>query len=301
MAEQVRYWRHPAVADVDLVVARYRRHEFTRHSHEAFAIGLNEINGERLGIRGDNEVVRPGGLILINPGQVHTGQPAAPGEWGYRAIYPSPALVGAVARELSTGATEFRRSVVYDDLCANAIRVAHRAAERGDRLAASSALHAALGLLLTRHGDRRPRPVRAAGRRDVALARAMLHERMTAPPTLDELAEHAGTGKFALLRAFHAELGLPPFAYLNQLRVRRVRELLAAGTPLAVAAAETGFVDQAHMSRHFRRIVGMPPGVYRAQTGGVAYRNHVQESPTGRVLPSRDDGIPTGARCCVDS
>jgi len=72
-----------------------------------------------------------------------------------------------------------------------------------------------------------------------------------------------GIGPYALLRAFRAETGLPPHAYLNQIRVRRARGLLDRGVAPARAAAEAGFADQAHLTRHFKRIVGVPPGAYQ--------------------------------------
>jgi AraC-like DNA-binding protein len=98
----------------------------------------------------------------------------------------------------------------------------------------------------------------------------LLHERVTDPPTLEELALVTGVGPFALMRAFRAETGLPPHAYLNQLRVRQARELLDRGVPPAEAAAEAGFADQAHLTRHFKRAVGVPPGAYqRARRDGA--------------------------------
>jgi AraC-like DNA-binding protein len=58
--------------------------------------------------------------------------------------------------------------------------------------------------------------------------------------------------------------------YLNQLRVRQARRLLDRGVPPAQAAAEAGFADQAHLTRHFKRTMGVPPGAYqRARAGGA--------------------------------
>jgi AraC-like DNA-binding protein len=76
-------------------------------------------------------------------------------------------------------------------------------------------------------------------------------------------------GPFALLRAFRAETGLPPHAYLNQLRVREARALLDRGVAPAEAAARTGFADQAHLTRHFKRVVGVPPGAFQRGRGIV--------------------------------
>ncbi len=78
----------------------------------------------------------------------------------------------------------------------------------------------------------------------------------------DHLAEAAGTRPFRLIRAFKRQHGLPPHAYLTQLRVRRARDMIAAGCPPALAAAEVGFADQSHLNRHFKRILGITPGRY---------------------------------------
>ena len=80
--------------------------------------------------------------------------------------------------------------------------------------------------------------------------------------TLDDLAEHAALDKFHLVRAFRAEVGLPPYEYLTYLRVSRARELLRRGARVAEAAQAVGFYDESQLHRHFRRIVGVTPGAY---------------------------------------
>ncbi|HLK38877.1 MAG TPA: helix-turn-helix transcriptional regulator, partial [Polyangiaceae bacterium] len=68
--------------------------------------------------------------------------------------------------------------------------------------------------------------------------------------------------KFHLVRTFRTEVGLPPYEYLTYLRVSRARELLRRGVFVAEAAQAVGFCDESQLHRHFRRIVGVPPGVY---------------------------------------
>ena len=102
-------------------------------------------------------------------------------------------------------------------------------------------------------------------------ARAFLHDALADKITLDELAEHAALDKFHLVRAFRAEVGLPPYEYLTHLRVSRARELLRRGVLVAEAAQAVGFYDESQLHRHFRRIVGVPPGVY-ARSFGAAER-----------------------------
>jgi AraC-like DNA-binding protein len=98
--------------------------------------------------------------------------------------------------------------------------------------------------------------------RAVRRARAFLHEALAEKVTLDDLAERAAMDKFHLVRAFRAQVGLPPYEYLTYLRVSRARELLRAGVLVAEAAQEVGFCDESQLHRHFRRIVGVTPGAY---------------------------------------
>ncbi|RYG70824.1 AraC family transcriptional regulator, partial [bacterium] len=96
--------------------------------------------------------------------------------------------------------------------------------------------------------------------RAVRRALALLRARAAEPVTLDELAAHAGIDKFRLCRAFRAEVGIPPHAYLTELRVVRAKELLGSGTPPRDVAPLVGFYDQSQLTRHFRKIVGTTPG-----------------------------------------
>ena len=85
-------------------------------------------------------------------------------------------------------------------------------------------------------------------------------------PTLDELAALAGCSRFQLLRRFQQLHGLPPHAWLLQQRLERARQLIRQGHGLAQAAADAGFADQSHLTRHFSRQFGYTPGAWRAAT-----------------------------------
>lgn len=80
--------------------------------------------------------------------------------------------------------------------------------------------------------------------------------------SLTILARLGGLSPFYFARVFRAEVGLPPHAYLESVRIGAARRLLAHGVPPATVAQATGFADQSHFTRRFRRVIGVPPGQY---------------------------------------
>lgn len=65
-----------------------------------------------------------------------------------------------------------------------------------------------------------------------------------------------------LVRAFSGAYGIAPHQYLMSRRVDRARRLLLEGRPPGEVASATGFYDQSHLTRHFKKLVGVTPGRY---------------------------------------
>ena len=84
--------------------------------------------------------------------------------------------------------------------------------------------------------------------------------------TLDDLAGEVGMSRFHIARRFRATRGTTPHEYLLQQRVKRTSTMLErTRTPLPEIARECGFADQSHLTREFKKRLGMTPGAYRAQ------------------------------------
>ncbi|HAU5634547.1 helix-turn-helix domain-containing protein [Citrobacter amalonaticus] len=83
------------------------------------------------------------------------------------------------------------------------------------------------------------------------------------PSSLQELAIEVGLSRYQLIRLFFKEVGMTPHAYKVFVKIHAARQLLQLGSDLTTAAIESGFSDQSHMSRIFRRQFGVTPGQYR--------------------------------------
>lgn len=272
----------PGGDSLDLLTARFDRHRYAPHYHEEFTVGVGVGGCEVIDYRGGRVDAGPGSIVVLAAGEVHTGGPAALGGYAYRAMYPLPSLLA----EGTATPPHFREAVVDDPELAAALRAAHTelsgARGRVDPLEAESRVPWLLTALARRHGAARPLADRVPGADHIARAvRERLADELLAPPSLAELAAPLGLSRYQLLRAFRTSTGLPPYAWLAQYRVTRARAHLDAGLRPAEAASLVGFADQAHLTRWFRRVLGVTP---------AAYRNSVQDAGRRRGADSRHDG-----------
>jgi AraC-like DNA-binding protein len=262
--EQARRWTKFALGPVEYLRARYVTHRFAPHAHEEFAIGAIDGGVEAFRYRGALRVAPPGTVILLDPDEMHTGH-AAPGArgWEYRMLYP-PVEVMRRAAGIEHETISFPNPVVDDPDLARRIRALHRAAEHGaSDMGYETRLLDVVALAIQRHASFTAQRTRPTPQTAIRLAKEFLDANYQRNVSLTELAKVAQLSPFHLNHVFSRVIGLPPHRYLEQVRVRRARELLRGPTALACVAFDAGFRDQSHLTNHFKRHLGVTPGQYR--------------------------------------
>ena len=266
--ESARYATFPFLGGVDLLRATYVTHSFSRHFHEGYAVGCIEHGAMRFRYQGESLVAAQGEVNLVVPGEAHDGHAASHEGWSYRMFYLPPQALRESAKALtqSPGLPHFRAGVIRDPALAQCIRATHRALENPTvpALEKETRLLWLLAHWISRHADTPgswPDPPQE--HRAVALAREYLDARFAEDITLPGLARAAGLSPFHLLRVFERQLGVTPHDYLTQIRVERAREKLLTPARLADVALETGFADQSHLTRTFKKRYGVTPGRFR--------------------------------------
>ena len=165
----------------------------------------------------------------------------------------------------------FPQCVVNDDHVARLLVNLHCVLESSyNQLERDVHVRNALGALIARHADNRPFSLLNTGPRIGALCSvcAAISKHITAIILRwTTWRGVAGFSPYHLARLFHDETGLPPHTYLTQLRINRAKQRLQAGDPIADVAAATGFSDQSHLTRRFKRIVGVTPGQFVTSIG----------------------------------
>jgi AraC family transcriptional regulator len=128
----------------------------------------------------------------------------------------------------------------------------------GEALSTALAVH-----LLREYGAAVLRPKRQYGRLPYQkLARAVeyIQDQLDADLTVSGIAQAVGISPDHFTRLFKKSTGQTPYEYVVEARVRKAKELLTTGKlTISEAAHHVGFVDQSHLTRHFKRVFGLPP------------------------------------------
>lgn len=81
--------------------------------------------------------------------------------------------------------------------------------------------------------------------------------------TLDDLSQHFGLSSIHIIRLFKQSFELPIHSYILNKKVHKARELLSTNDSLINIALESGFYDQSHLNKSFKRVFSITPKEYQ--------------------------------------
>ena len=272
--EGISVWRPADVCGLELQRGIGVARPVARHWHEEFQLCLIEAGAGELVYRGEHHPTPAASLFVVHPGEIHSNRAYDRRGCSYRTLFIEPGLLRRTAAEIEgrdRGVPFFPESVVSDREVLSLFVRLHVALERpASGLERESLLLAFSTRLIARFGERRTGgDAFKAKRASVARAREYLTEHYAENVLLEQLARLVGLSPFHFSRVFTDEVGMPPHAFQTQVRVARAKALLLGGCPISQAAAQTGFADQSHLTRHFKRLVGVTPGQYRQGSKNV--------------------------------
>ncbi len=263
--EWAQFWQEPELLGIEILHAHYFAHSFARHSHSEFVISLIEGGAGSFWYKGAVHPSPPGHLVILNPDEPHTGQASIEMGWKYKALYVAPEVLGKIAQEIADKPWKtscFPEPIVLDRQIIELMRQLHQLLRKPhSRIEAESLLLSVLTKLLNRHTVDSPEVKRYKQEHwAVRQVREYIETHYADNLSLQHLAELVDLNHFHLTEVFRKEVGLPLHAYLNQVRVRRAKQLILAGESIAQVAYDTGFVDQSHLTRRFKQAIGCTPG-----------------------------------------
>ncbi|WP_262061436.1 helix-turn-helix transcriptional regulator [Streptomyces sp. STR69] len=256
--QEVSAWRPRIPGVVEVFHAHFTEYAYPMHVHDAWTLLIVDDGAVRYDLDRHEHGTPHDTVSLLPPHVPHNGSPATPHGFRKRVLY----LDGTHLPDDLIGSAVDRPDLRDPQL---RLRVGqlHTALDHpGDELEAESRLTLIAERL---HAHLRPSVPTLTPTGDPALARTLrelLDERVTEGIALDEAALLVHAHPAHLVRAFSGAYGIAPHQYLMSRRVDRARRLLLDGRPPGEVAAATGFYDQSHLTRHFRKLVGVTPGRY---------------------------------------
>ena len=266
-AAGIHFWRPDKLDGVLLHRGVSATHPYPRHWHEELHLCAYTSGSGHLGHRGSSYLVSSGSLVLMPPGEVHENWVEPGSACSFRGVYLEMPALQAVARQITGsnhGTPEFSLQIFEDLAIRQCLSQLHRAVEsEASLLYREELLLELVRLLVTRCSTTAAGTITPGRERDaVRRIRGFIDEHFADSVSLQDLARIADLSPFHLHRVFCQETGMPPHAYQTQVRVNRAKEMLRQRRPLSQVALATGFADQSHLTRHFRRVVGVTPGRY---------------------------------------
>jgi AraC-like DNA-binding protein len=265
--EEIKVWRPHDLTQLELRRGFSVSRPVPRHWHEEYQLCFVQSGPSELKYRGRDLPTPPISLFMVHPGEVHANRCYDGFGCDYRTLFVDTELMHHAANQVygkESGLPFFPTAVIFDiDLIEQYLNL-HAALEHpSSSLERQSLLLDLLSGLIVRFAENRP-ALRSLGSERQAVKRTCdyLTEHYAENISLDLLAGIANLSPFHFNRVFSEQFGMPPHAFQTQLRVLRAKTLLRQGWTISQAASETGFADQSHLTRHFKRLTVITPGQY---------------------------------------
>lgn len=257
MAESLRAW-HPRVPLLrEVLYATFEQHAYPAHTHDTWTVLVVDDGAVAYDLDRVPHRTTPGGVTLLPPHIPHDGRSASRGmPFRKRVLYLDAQWLPSRAASASVAAP------TLDAPAAKAAvdRIHSAIASPADAMAAEHGILELRDLVEVHLGS----PA-VSSTRDAPLARRLrqlLDERLTETFTLAEAGALLGSHPGHLMRVFSETYGIAPHRYVTGRRIDRARRMLLDGHAPAEVAVESGFFDQPHLTRHFRRVLGTTPAAF---------------------------------------
>jgi AraC-like DNA-binding protein len=259
------FWRDAQLPFIEArSIADGRKVCYSRHSHDVFSIGAITSGFSTYLHEKTDRRISTGTVVLMNPGDVHACNPIDDQPWSYIMLYVDAAWLGRVQQ--ACGIDGFRPipaiSSVDPTLFSGLLEL-HRVLidPALDALEKHESAIAFFTLMQQRLGGERA-PLKKVNAK-VERAAQYINQHFLRAIRLEEICQAANLSEAYLIRAFEQHYHMTPHAYLNNRRIQHAQAQLREGEPIADIAQQTGFSDQAHFQRVFKKHLAATPGQYR--------------------------------------
>ena len=259
---QFSLWRSEHLYNIDFACYTLSHHSFPRHFHDHYVIELVLNGADKFYCDGKNYTAYGNQLVLINPGEVHTGSTVADNPLQYYSLYPDNKTLQQVAEAMDiTIPTDFifRQCLANHSLLTGKFYAFFNAlASDADTLQQQEIFFECMQELLQQKQEKSAPAFNGKDRRIKYLV-DYISTHFSDDISLQQMADLVNLNPFHLIRLFKKTVGISPYDYLLTTRTEHAKQLLRCGYQVQEAAIASGFYDSSHLSRSLRKIAGRSP------------------------------------------
>ncbi|HXC56532.1 MAG TPA: AraC family transcriptional regulator [Rhizomicrobium sp.] len=278
LAAQDANWVVRAPGTIERIEACFSGAAFSPHRHDTYAIGITLKGVQSFDYRGGTRHSLPGQLVVLHPDERHDGRAGDGGSFRYRTAYVAPAAIQDVlgGKPLPfvaggvSGDPGLRRAIVA--LLADYGRAPTEFEQQDALYDLATALQAICG---------GAGPITPVQRIAALQARDYIDANIGRNFSLHELERATRHSRWQLSRDFRRLFGTSPYRYAILRRLDKARCLMLAGHSTAEAASASGFADQSHFGKLFKKSFGLTPNAWLRATRST----HDRSIFRSRVLP----------------
>ena len=262
------FFRHGDLAYLESRYAEDSSACYGMHSHPTVSIGLVVSGHSIIEVNKREYQIKAGDIVMFNPEQPHMCNPVPGTKWSYHMIYFDSAWWDEAVKNVAddTKNRRFQVPILRDvKLCVELCRINRRffdVRDRHDLNEIEISLIMWVNNFMSALEPCDMSEVEAAPKW-IAQVQTYLEEHFDQTVKLEELCHLSGVPVTQLIRKFKRHCGLTPYAYLQNYKINRARDLLAAGQEISDVAYQLGFADQSHLHRLFKRLVASTPKGYQ--------------------------------------
>lgn len=238
-----------------------------KHWHEEYQFCLVEAGNGDLTYRGRDFPTPPASLFIVHPGEVHSNRAFDSLGCSFRTIFLETELMTKILSEINgkaKGLPFFPSTMIFDKTTIEQFIKLHQSLEiASSTLERETHLQNFLARIITLYAETRfsladYKHEQKATRQAADYLIANYAENVS----LEKLAKLVNLSPFHFNRIFSNQFGMPPHAFQVQIRISESKKFLREGMNISQTALQTGFADQSHLTRHFKKIIGITPGQY---------------------------------------
>lgn len=240
---------------MEVLTSRESKHEFPNHFHERYTVSIIEQ-----GVFGENQyIATEGSVVISHPFEMHENKLVDDNTYSFTTYYVNPDVMKFISKNRDL---YFQEKVIKDPFLFSQLKqISTTIGQPKNGQPIAQKIIETLTYLEINYGGTKPLRDKI-NPNFINEVQTYILRNLHSKMELITLANLVNLDKYQFIRKFKGHLGITPFEYISLQRISRAKQLLTKGKPIIDVALETGFYDQSHLCKYFKRYVGISPKNY---------------------------------------